>query len=89
MISYISDHAHYDVVLKAAFMARSSLWLATSNLKDAYVERGDDVVSFPARLGDLLEKNVEVRLLHGKEPGPRFLEDFDRNPILATDLEPT
>lgn len=87
MLSYISDHDHYDVVMRAAFMARSSLWLATSNLKDAFVERGNDVVSFPARLADLLEKNVEVRLLHGKEPGPRFLEDFDRNPILATDLE--
>lgn len=38
-------------------------------------------------LAELIEKGVQVRLMHAKEPGPIFREDFDRYPILATGLE--
>lgn len=90
MLAYVADRDHYEVVLKRAFAARSSLWLATANIKDAYTApgpAGGEALSFPARLAELLRANVEVRLLHGREPGPRFLEDFDRQPILASLLE--
>lgn len=30
---------------------------------------------------------MEVRLIHAKEPGPAFREDFDRYPVLRTQLE--
>jgi phosphatidylserine/phosphatidylglycerophosphate/cardiolipin synthase-like enzyme len=30
---------------------------------------------------------VEVRLIHAKEPGPAFREDFDRYPLLIDGLE--
>lgn len=38
-------------------------------------------------LADLLNKGVEVRLFHAKEPGPAFREDFDRYPLLGKSLE--
>ncbi len=33
-------------------------------------------------LSDLVETGVSVRLMHAKEPGPRFREDFDKYPNL-------
>ena len=30
---------------------------------------------------------MEVRLIHAKEPGPNFLEDFDKYPVLYGRLE--
>ena len=38
-------------------------------------------------LSELIGKGVEVRLIHAKEPGPNFREDFDRYPRLAKMLE--
>ena len=38
-------------------------------------------------LAELLGKGVEVRLIHVKEPGPNFREDFNRHPRLAKMLE--
>jgi phosphatidylserine/phosphatidylglycerophosphate/cardiolipin synthase-like enzyme len=35
----------------------------------------------------LIKKGVAVRLIHAKEPGPNFREDFDRFPILYDGLE--
>ena len=31
-------------------------------------------------IAGLLNRGVEVRLIHAKEPGPAFREDFDRYP---------
>ena len=38
-------------------------------------------------LSDLIEKGISVRLLHAKEPGPNFREDFDKFPALIQGLE--
>ena len=38
-------------------------------------------------LAKLIKKGVAVRLIHAKEPGPNFREDFDRFPILYEGLE--
>ena len=40
---------------------------------------------FIAVLVKLLKRGVEIRLIHAKEPGPAFREDFDRYPILKMD----
>ena len=34
-----------------------------------------------------MKRGIEIRLIHAKEPGPAFREDFDRYPILKTGLE--
>ena len=41
----------------------------------------------PGCVADLIKKGREVRLIHPKEPGPNFREDFDRYPVLFTGLE--
>ena len=48
---------------------------------------GKAVDDFLGILADLISKGREVRLIHAKEPGPNFREDFDRYPILFTGLE--
>ena len=42
---------------------------------------------FLALLAQLIRKGVEVRLIHAKEPGPAFREDFDKYPVLYDRLE--
>ena len=38
-------------------------------------------------LSDLVSRGVEVRLIHAKEPGPAFREDFDQYPNLIDGME--
>jgi phosphatidylserine/phosphatidylglycerophosphate/cardiolipin synthase-like enzyme len=38
-------------------------------------------------LSDLAERQIEIRLLHAKEPGPAFRKDFDRYPNLINAME--
>jgi phosphatidylserine/phosphatidylglycerophosphate/cardiolipin synthase-like enzyme len=45
------------------------------------------MVPFLQILADLLEKGVEIRLIHAKEPGPAFRQDFDRFPKLWKGIE--
>ena len=42
---------------------------------------------FLALIAQLIRKSVEVRLIHAKEPGPNFREDFDKYPVLYDRLE--
>ena len=62
--------------------ATEFLWLATSDLKDLHVHRGDRMIPFLGVLSELIANGVAVRLLHAKEPGPMFRQDFDRYPNL-------
>jgi phosphatidylserine/phosphatidylglycerophosphate/cardiolipin synthase-like enzyme len=43
-----------------------------------YVESESGFVPFLQVLADLVNRGISVRLIHAKEPGPRFREDFDR-----------
>ncbi len=84
---YIADLEHYSKVLSQAFKVKKSLWIATADIKDLYIRVGNERLPFLGVLAGLLEKGVEIRLMHAKEPGPIFREDFDRYPILFTALE--
>ncbi len=46
-----------------------------------------DLTPFLALIALLIRRGVEVRLIHAKEPGPNFREDFDRYPVLYDRLE--
>ena len=46
-----------------------------------------DSRKFLGILAELIGRGVEIRLIHAKEPGPNFREDFDRYPRLAKMLE--
>lgn len=74
----------YQLVLRELVMeARRLLWIVTADIKDLYIEDGGDFVPFLKVLADKLRDGVEIRLVHAKEPGPRFREDFDRFPELV------
>lgn len=72
-----------DVIERLVPSAKSFLWIITADIKDMHVVRGRRSVPFLAVLAELVERGVAVRLIHAKEPGPRFRKDFDRYPVLA------
>ena len=87
MIRYIADIDHYEVVLESVRNAKSLLWIGTADIKDLYVKAGGDAEPFLGLVSRLIKQGVEVRLIHAKEPGPAFREDFDRYPVLKAVLE--
>lgn len=88
MLKFVMDSQIYeDVLCQAVPKARRQLWLATADLKDLHVRKAGAMVPFLEILSDLIARNVEVRLLHAKEPGPVFRRDFDRYPNLIAGLE--
>ena len=46
-----------------------------------------NLTPFLAVIALLIRRGVEVRLIHAKEPGPNFREDFDRYPVLYDRLD--
>ena len=87
MIEYISGTGHYNEVLARVVNVKRSLWIGTADIKDLHVKVGDTTKPFLAVIALLIRKGVEVRLIHAKEPGPNFREDFDRYPVLYDRLE--
>lgn len=59
------------------------LWIGTADLKDLHVRNGRRFTPWLAQLAQLVERGVEIRLLHAKEPGPRFRRSFDLYPALT------
>ena len=87
MLEFITDRDIYEIVFARIGKARKFVWIATSDLKDLYVEKGRRMVPFLEILSDLYGMHVEIRLLHAKEPGPAFREDFDKYPNLIKGME--
>ena len=111
MMTFISNSDHYKEVLSRVQSVKHTLWIGTADIKDLYVEVGneDNVSSkrgqkeyaisaewekgraklkpFLALIAQLIRRGVEVRLIHAKEPGPNFREDFDKYPVLYDRLE--
>ena len=87
MLKLITDSAHYTEVLARVPKVKRSLWIGTADIKDLYVKVGAQTMPFLAVLAELIKKGVEVRLIHAKEPGPAFREDFDKYPALFDGLE--
>ncbi len=86
-VEFISGKDHYDKVISRVASVKKSLWIGTADIKDLYVKVGNNTEPFLSILAKLLKRGVEIRLIHAKEPGPAFREDFDRYPILKTGLE--
>lgn len=80
---YIADETHFKEVIARAAKVKKYLWIGTADIKDLYVEERP----FLGVLAYLIKKGKEVRLIHAKEPGPNFREDFDHYPVLFTGLE--
>ncbi len=86
-VEFISGTDHYEKVVRRVTSVKKVLWIGTADIKDLHVKVGSSTEPFLGLLARLLERGVEVRLIHAKEPGPAFREDFDRYPILSTGLE--
>jgi len=69
---------YLEVIQQRVPRAKDHVWIVTADIKDMYVEHYGEFVPFLQVLSDLVSRGVAVRLIHAKEPGPRFREDFDR-----------
>jgi phosphatidylserine/phosphatidylglycerophosphate/cardiolipin synthase-like enzyme len=79
----INEQIHRRVIRELLPAADRFVWIATADIKDMYVERAKGKFdTFLAVFADLVREGVNVRLIHAKEPGPRFRKDFDRFPDL-------
>ena len=88
MVEFIKDREIYEKVIKDLIpKTKQFLWLATSDLKDLHVDKNGKFVPFLEILSDLIKRNIEIRLLHAKEPGPIFRRDFDKYPNLISGME--
>ena len=87
MFTYISNSDHYKEVLSRVQSVKHTLWIGTADIKDLYVEVGKEKRPFLALVAQLIRRGVAVRLIHAKEPGPNFREDFDKFPVLYDRLE--
>jgi phosphatidylserine/phosphatidylglycerophosphate/cardiolipin synthase-like enzyme len=89
-VRLLSDREHYEVlVARVVVTAKTSVWIATANLKDLHVEapagtraraRGR-YVSMVGVLSDLARSGVEVRILHGGEPSGPFKESLGKKTL--------
>ena len=88
MLEFITNRQIYEKVIQEHIpKAKQFIWLATADLKDLYVDKNGKMVPLLEILSDLIKKNIEIRLLHAKEPGPNFRKDFDRYPNLISGIE--
>jgi phosphatidylserine/phosphatidylglycerophosphate/cardiolipin synthase-like enzyme len=83
-IELVSGRGHYERVVAAVLEARVSVWIATANLKELYVEsrpmrrRSGGFRSVLASFEELADRGVELRILHARLPSRAFREEFDR-----------
>ena len=89
MTQFVSNREIYErVICGIVPQAKERLWIATADIKDMYVDSGGrEMVPFLAVLDGMVKRGVEVRLIHAKEPGPNWREDFDRYPGLWGGME--
>ena len=87
MTTYISNADHYNKVLALVASVKHTVWIGTADIKDLHVKVGTTAQPFLAVLAQLIRKGVSIRLIHAKEPGPAFREDFDKYPALIDGME--
>ncbi len=84
----LTGRALYETVIRDGLLrARRSIWIATANVKELFVERpgafNKGYRSIVAAFADLHTSGVELRLLHTVEPSRRFRAAFDRRRTLV------
>lgn len=84
---YIANEDHYEKIIEKISTVKKNLWIGTADIKDLYVKSGRTSKPLLEVFSDLVKKNVAIRLIHAKEPGPAFRNDFDKYPNLIEGLE--
>ena len=72
-----------EVVQGLVPSAKQYLWVVTADIKDMFTEHHGAFVPFLEVIAELVSDGVSVRLIHAKEPGPRFREEFDQFDVLV------
>lgn len=80
----LNEAIYRTVIVELLPQTKKFLWIVTADIKDLHVPKGRRFVPLLEILSDLVEAGVSVRLMHAKEPGPRFRADFDKYPNLIT-----
>jgi phosphatidylserine/phosphatidylglycerophosphate/cardiolipin synthase-like enzyme len=79
----LNEQIYKRVIQQLLPAAERFVWIATADVKDMHVEHTPgNFAPVLAVFADLVRAGVDVRLIHAKEPGPRFRKDFDRFPEL-------
>jgi phosphatidylserine/phosphatidylglycerophosphate/cardiolipin synthase-like enzyme len=87
---FVSGRGHYETVIEAVRTARTSVWVATANLKELMVEdkrwslrrrrRGSTSYRSVIEVFDeLVAAGVEIRLLHAAPPSGPFRAELARH----------
>jgi len=94
-VRLLVDAEHYDTVIDGELRgARVSVWIATANLKELRVDaplgtraraRGRHI-SVLEVLEGLVDRGVELRILHGRPPSGPFARELARRRGLAASL---
>lgn len=84
---FISNEDHYEMVIERINNVKKTLWIGTADIKDLYVRDGKSVKPLLKVLSELIKAGIEIRLIHAKEPGPAFRQDFDKYPNLINGME--
>jgi phosphatidylserine/phosphatidylglycerophosphate/cardiolipin synthase-like enzyme len=77
------------VIAEGLLRAERSVWIATANLKELWIEpaaggRRRRYRSILEAFDELCGRGVEVRILHAELPSRRFRAAFDRRPALVS-----
>lgn len=79
----LNEEIHEAIFKDLIPSAKRFVWIATADIKDLHYQRtARKFDTFLSMFDDLVTEGVEIRLIHAKEPGPRFRKDFDRFPQL-------
>ena len=93
-LRFVAGRGHYETVIHAVRSARTSIWIATANLKELMVEdlrwslrrRRRGTTSFRSVIeifDELVAAGVEIRLLHAAPPSQPFRQELARHARLA------
>ncbi len=84
---YIADEEHYTKIIEKIKTVKHHLWIGTADIKDLYIKDGQGTKPLLGLFSNLVDKGVEIRLIHAKEPGKAFREDFDKYPNLIEGID--
>jgi phosphatidylserine/phosphatidylglycerophosphate/cardiolipin synthase-like enzyme len=83
-VRLVAGRGHYATVIEAVARAETSVWIATANLKDLWVEaprragqRRRGYRSILELFDELAARRVELRILHAALPSRAFRASFD------------
>src|SRR6267154_3396341 len=79
----VNGELYREVVLRKLEHARESVWIATANVKEMFVDTGSGFRSVLEVFDELRSRGVELRILHAELPSRPFRAAFDRKAALV------